>query len=411
MILEKLAQKAAENAGRFENIVINKDIYTDRLIEFATLFLEISRKEENRIHLEFADYELSIHFICQEDYLFYQDEEDLFSDGETFFVIKISNTKLSEEKKSELLSIFKELIGEYYPKGLGNDEGESNSEYPHPAVFLSLKGEILWQNNEFGKLRVLPQMLISSVESGSLEIGGERYQVISRSVNDSNISGQLVTLKNLYSFQKSMNPYQISKSELGVVSSSMAHELNNPIGGILAGIALCELEDELSFEVMNNLCEMKKSALRAKELVEIFLGFSRADPKRGELVSLKRAYDHALSLMRFRMVESNLRLDIHFLGSEEGPLVSQATVSMILYLIFGQLLTLLMRDTLVREKKNRVLPISLSFNPSGLVVSFGNEINLNDTSFKHSKLLNHLLLRTNFKLEVNDTELILSLGN
>ena len=64
-------------------------------------------------------------------------------------------------------------------------------------------------------------------------------------------------------------------AELGTISSSVAHELNNPIGGMLNFIQLMKMDmtgEEIFF---SDLVEMEKGVVKCKNIVKNLLGFSR----------------------------------------------------------------------------------------------------------------------------------------
>lgn len=63
--------------------------------------------------------------------------------------------------------------------------------------------------------------------------------------------------------------------ELGTIGSSMAHELNNPLGGIISFIQLIEMDLNEESPIKDDILEMKSAALRCKELIDHLLGFSR----------------------------------------------------------------------------------------------------------------------------------------
>ena len=63
--------------------------------------------------------------------------------------------------------------------------------------------------------------------------------------------------------------------ELGTIGSSMAHELNNPLGGIISFIQLIEMDLNPESPIKDDIIEMKSAALRCKELIDHLLGFSR----------------------------------------------------------------------------------------------------------------------------------------
>src|SRR5207244_298957 len=104
-----------------------------------------------------------------------------------------------------------------------------------------------------------------------------------------------------------------SGQELGIISSSIAHELNNPIAGIQAALSLLQLDESLNQEATQTLVEMKNGAMRCKQLIETFLGFSRANPKNivseSTMSPIDICYQQAQNLLRFRTVESGIRFN------------------------------------------------------------------------------------------------------
>lgn len=86
-------------------------------------------------------------------------------------------------------------------------------------------------------------------------------------------------------------------AELGVIGSSIAHELNNPLGGMLSFLQLIRMElkgDEPCYE---DIQEMERGALRCSEIVKSLLGFTRKslsdDPR---TVDLREAVEQALKI-------------------------------------------------------------------------------------------------------------------
>ncbi len=65
--------------------------------------------------------------------------------------------------------------------------------------------------------------------------------------------------------------------ELGLISSSIAHELNNPLGGILSFIQIMKMELPKQHILMNDLNMMHETALRMKKIIEDLLIFSRSN--------------------------------------------------------------------------------------------------------------------------------------
>ncbi|WP_242392934.1 ATP-binding protein [Anaeromyxobacter oryzisoli] len=86
-------------------------------------------------------------------------------------------------------------------------------------------------------------------------------------------------------------------SAVGQLAGGVAHEINNPLGGILAFAQLMSREDR-SAEDMENLRLIQDAANRAKRIVESLLRFSRR-PREEEKgpVELSQAFEDALFLL------------------------------------------------------------------------------------------------------------------
>jgi two-component system NtrC family sensor kinase len=88
---------------------------------------------------------------------------------------------------------------------------------------------------------------------------------------------------------------------LGQLAGGVAHEINNPLGGILA-FAQIMSQDQRTPEDLESLRLISDAALRAKRIVESLLRFSRRprDDERGE-VDLSRVVEDALFLLQPQM--------------------------------------------------------------------------------------------------------------
>lgn len=64
-------------------------------------------------------------------------------------------------------------------------------------------------------------------------------------------------------------------AELGTIGSSIAHELNNPLGGMLNFLQLIRMDLTGNEDYYNEILEMEKGAVKCKEIVQNLLGFSR----------------------------------------------------------------------------------------------------------------------------------------
>jgi two-component system NtrC family sensor kinase len=64
-------------------------------------------------------------------------------------------------------------------------------------------------------------------------------------------------------------------AELGTISSSIAHELNNPIGGMLNFIQLMKMDLQGNEEFYADIIEIEKGIIKCKNIVKNLLGFAR----------------------------------------------------------------------------------------------------------------------------------------
>ncbi len=95
---------------------------------------------------------------------------------------------------------------------------------------------------------------------------------------------------------------------VGQLAGGVAHEINNPLGGILA-FAQLMLQDERPETDRESLRLIQDAAVRAKRIVESLLRFSRRprDDERGE-VDLARLAEDALFLMQSKMKEGQVQV-------------------------------------------------------------------------------------------------------
>jgi signal transduction histidine kinase len=82
------------------------------------------------------------------------------------------------------------------------------------------------------------------------------------------------TEQNLY--EKKLSQFA-RLEELGLISSSIAHELNNPLGGILSYIQIMKMEMTAQNPLMSDLNLMHETGLRMKKIIEDLLIFSRSN--------------------------------------------------------------------------------------------------------------------------------------
>ena len=326
------------------------------------------------------------------------------------YYLCISFKKFDSNKGAELLELLLTMCVrslQIMDHKLVKNDGEIDfwkqvfSKIPYPMSIISSLGDLLIYNESFAKIGILPKECLRFKDHDNAEIFQNYYKIrrLDFTIGLIQVSSFIFYTSEKDQIQKS-GEKNSNIDDLGIISSSIAHELNNPLAGILAALSLLSLEDDWEPDALSDLEDMKSGAKRCKELVEIFLGFSKFSPTANSKVSISASLDQAINLLRFRMIESNLRIDIKHTATLEkfSYQVNPSIMSMILYLICNELMTSFAHHRLVTMGKHGSV--------SGELVEFSNQIVLKlDEEFEYedkiaqSKLIQHLLIFE--KLEIN----------
>jgi hypothetical protein len=357
-------------------------------------------------------------------YIYQQEEILLFplisQQGEKLALVTINSELDSGHVSFGLNFILRSLEKFLARKGEGQEQDseriiweESFLGLPFPVALISSDNELLIHNAAFSKLELFPSECMQFTHNQKLEAAGMifkvlRIELVTKKGNTSYFI--FVSEKNITeSLGNGANLKNISSEELGIISSSIAHELNNPLAGILAAITLLGLEDDWDDENEKTLADMNNGAKRCKELIEIFLGFSKASPLGKAVGSWQNSFEQARNLLRFRMIESNVRLDfkydeLDFFGKE----VNGSVVSMIFYILLSETMTsfahlkLIMSD----EEKNDVIEGHIVESNRSLKIEVNHGLDL-ASKLISSKLIQHLLDIENLKIEGENNRLLI----
>lgn len=99
-------------------------------------------------------------------------------------------------------------------------------------------------------------------------------------------------------------------AELGTISSSIAHELNNPLGGMINFIQLLLMDLGEKDPLRGDLLEMQTAALRCKDIVKNLLGFSRVNSEsEKQTVLLKDVIQRAILITELKTRSMGVRID------------------------------------------------------------------------------------------------------
>lgn len=281
---------------------------------------------------------------------------------------------------------------------------------PFPVALLSKNGEVHQHNSLFAKLGYPPSSSLKLQLREKILINDIPYNVYRKDVHHLDQEKVLFVFFTESFFLKGDGNLTPSGQELGIISSSIAHELNNPIAGIQAALSLLLLDETLNQEAQQTLQEMKNGAMRCKQLIETFLGFSRANPRNLpsselSLSAIDICYQQAQNLLRFRTVESGIRFNFQSIKHADfRAQVNPSLLTMTFYLILGELMTLYSHQLLVANK-NQIEKVI-----KGEIIESSREIQiqlheLNISSLSLSKLIQNLLNIENFVLQVSDYSL------
>jgi hypothetical protein len=276
------------------------------------------------------------------------------------------------------------------------------NEIEQPFALLSIGGDILVHNPAFAKMKISPKACLHFQDGQKIEEQNRLYRIKRVSLVEHHLDQILIVFQSEIDSTDEKQK-KLTSSELGIVSGSLAHELNNPIAGILAAITVLELEDTWSEDEIKSLQEMKESAQRCQHLIEIFLGFSKVTPSLHTFSGVKPAFTQALNLLRFRMMESALRVDLEqyeVVGSFEKT-INSSVMSMIFYLVLSDVLTHYSQLRLLDHEAMSKGKIQVFFkeSPQDIQINMKHRWSLSK-EYVAPKLLGHLLELEGLSLEL-----------
>ncbi len=99
-------------------------------------------------------------------------------------------------------------------------------------------------------------------------------------------------------------------AEIGILSGSVAHEINNPLGGIIAYVQILLSEVDKKSALCADFKEIEMAAIRSKNIVESLLNFSRASRKEDRApVNLASVLEKAISLVQLKIRHRNIQIE------------------------------------------------------------------------------------------------------
>jgi len=138
-------------------------------------------------------------------------------------------------------------------------------------------------------------------------------------------------------------------NDLGLISGSIAHELNNPLGGIISYLQILQMELPKEHILQKDLQDMVMTSLRMKKIIEGLLVFSRR-PKSEEktLESLPTLISEVLQLNELALKAENIKIVNQL--QDVSVEVSKTAFRDSLYLILSFFIN---RSRLIRQASQR----------------------------------------------------------
>jgi len=90
---------------------------------------------------------------------------------------------------------------------------------------------------------------------------------------------------------------------IGTLAGGIAHDFNNILATILGNVELARQDARANWQALVSLDEIQKAGMRAKELVQQILSFSRRQPTLRRMMSLPSVVEEAVRLLRTALPE------------------------------------------------------------------------------------------------------------
>jgi len=113
---------------------------------------------------------------------------------------------------------------------------------------------------------------------------------------------------------------------LGNMAGGFAHELNNPLTGVIGYAQLLLDRKDLPNDVRKDLTGIYKEAQRASEVIKNFMGFALKRPQPKQPIDINSLINDVLKLRHYEQKKANIRVNTNF--DPDLPIVSVGPVRM-----------------------------------------------------------------------------------
>lgn len=100
--------------------------------------------------------------------------------------------------------------------------------------------------------------------------------------------------------------------ELGLIGGSIAHELNNPLAGLLTFVQMLKQDIPDSSPYKKDIVDMEAAALRCKEIIQNLLSFTRKSPDQKKKLFIQDAINKALRVLQVKTKPLGIQIETFF---------------------------------------------------------------------------------------------------
>lgn len=232
-------------------------------------------------------------------------------------------------------------------------------------------------------------------ERFQIESGGNAFQVDSNLIQNDDLETEQhfvhvyedVTERN-HLEKKIMQTSRLA--ELGIIASSIAHELNNPLGGIISYLQLMKLDLPKEHVFQQDIQMMFEATQRMKKIIDDLLVFSRkSDATQKELVNLPELVKLISDSLSLQWAQENIKVIIPSEENFQKIVLAKNTMKEAIDLIFKFFIQ--KHKDRKKEKSNQISMVEVKFFQDQMNTSLSFLTNLfiksNENSTKELSLL------------------------
>lgn len=150
---------------------------------------------------------------------------------------------------------------------------------------------------------------------------GEVWRFITKPWNEQDLRSTVATANERFRLVAENRVLLDKLAAIGLLAGGVAHELNNPIGGILAYAQILRKDAAADTSLVADLRSIEDAALRAKRIVADLLDFARSSKTmERHPVTLTSIAEKAVALSKFQLRDVSVELE----AGESAPILADA---------------------------------------------------------------------------------------